>query len=115
MRSPLTRPCRMTSALTSVLSEEGAVAGEAIGDAAGAEGVPEGGGVDGDDGLAEPALGLVGQPHHREIGACLDDGVHLWAVEVLGEAPKIGLSHVGVGGGRPSAPYRDAEHLVPPL
>src|SRR6266511_5016386 len=81
IRSPLTRPCRMTSALTSMLSEQGAVAGEAIGDATGPEGMPEGRRVDGDDGLAEPALRLVGQPHHGEIGAGLDDGVDMGTIE----------------------------------
>src|SRR5712671_3177380 len=111
MRSPLTRPCRMTSTLTSMLSKQGAVAGEAIGDAAGAEGVPESGRVDGDDGLAEPALRLVGQPHHGEIGAGLDDGVDVGGVEVPEHGPKVLLAHVRDCRGRLAAQSGDAHDL----
>src|SRR6266542_1629828 len=111
MRSPLTRPCRMTSALTSMLSEQGAVAGEAIGDATGPEGMPEGRRVDGDDGLAEPALRLVGQPHHGEIGAGLDDGVDMGTIEVPEHVPKLLLAHVRDGGGGLAAQSGDAHDL----
>src|SRR5215467_5370074 len=64
-------PCAGLVSVNSVLSEERAEAGKAIADAASAEGVPQGRRVDGDDGLAEPALGLIGQPYHGEVGASL--------------------------------------------
>ena len=51
-------------------------------DAVGAQRVPIGRGVDRDDRLAEPQLGGGREPHHRQIGADLDDGVDVVAVEL---------------------------------
>src|SRR5581483_7330512 len=56
---------------------------ELVVDAVHAAGVPVGGDVDADHRLVEPALGLVGELRHRQVGAELDDGLDVGPVDRL--------------------------------
>ena len=68
-----------------MLAEERAEPSHLVQDAVGPERVPEGDGIDRKHGLAEPALGLVGEANHREVRADLHDRIHVGAVQLVAD------------------------------
>nr|BFE78265.1 hypothetical protein GCM10020093_008660 [Planobispora longispora] len=102
------RPARTgaRAAGSSVLAQQGARAVHPVVDAVVAQRHPPGRGVDGDDRLAQPALGLVGQAHHGQVGAALHERVHVRAVHLDQGGAQLGLGDVRDrhGGGAAQAP-----------
>src|SRR5947209_20562718 len=69
-----------------VFPEQAAEAAHLVRDPVLAQRVPEGRRVDGDDWLAQPALRLIGEAKHRQVGAHLYEGIDVGTVD-LEEGP----------------------------
>ena len=65
----------------SELTQHHPMAAELIVESHRAKGVPQADGIDGEDRLPEPALGLVGDLDHRQVRPALNNGVDVVAVE----------------------------------
>src|SRR4051812_45538621 len=97
-----------------MLPEQPAEAVDRVADAARAERVPIGDGVDREDRLLEPALRLGGDAAHWQVGAELDDRVDVGPVERLAGADQLALAGLAdldrSGAGEvDGARHRDAE------
>ena len=53
--------------------------------------MPHNGGVDSDDRLVESHLGIGGESNHGEVGAALDYGVDIGAIEFIDDRFELGL------------------------
>src|SRR5438477_2734481 len=73
---------------SSMLAQQAAEAVDAVGDVQPPQGVPEGDGVDGQDRLVQPALGLDGQAGERQVRAGLDDHFRVGPVQLDHRLPQ---------------------------
>src|SRR5207237_1418876 len=96
----------------SKLREQAGETVELVGDAVGPERVPVGRDVDRDHRLVEPALGLVGDARHRQIGAELHDRLDVGPVDRLDGIDHVAGGDHGVGGGTLAAHVVVANDVV---
>jgi len=96
-----------------MLRQQAAEALDLVLDAIGAQGMPIGGRVHGDDGLAKPQLGGRGKPYHRQVGANLHDGIDVVAVEPPQRVATLRRRDLGDRRPRPALECNVAHHAKP--